>query len=69
MCVNLWSDENKMRTVIHVLFDIVANKCACPNGVGMTGSGCDKDGDYKCASCNPGFTLNDARTQCIGTWP
>ena len=45
------------------------NRCACKNGVGATGTDCPVNGAVKCASCNHGFTVNHARTECIGMCP
>ena len=50
-------------------FDLVANSCTCKNGVGETGAGCPAHGAVKCASCNHGFTINHAKTECICTCP
>ena len=49
-----------------MLSDCVATTCTCKNGVGATGTDCPVYGAAKCAACNHGFTVNHARTECIG---
>ena len=42
--------------------------CTCKNGVGQAGTGCLTSGATKCASCNAGYTINHARTECTRTF-
>ena len=44
--------------------DVVANVCACANGVPETGATCAMNGAAKCKACNPGWTINRAKTAC-----
>ena len=46
----------------------IVNTCLCNNGVANTAVGCPAHGAAKCESCNPGWTLNHGRTECIRTW-
>ena len=43
------------------------NVCTCNNGVAQTGVNCLTNGAAKCVSCNTGWTINQARTECIRT--
>ena len=50
---------------IHVWLDVVANGCTCKNGVAESGANCPVNGAVKCASCNTGWRINHAKTECI----
>ena len=52
---------------LYLIFPCVVNGCTCHNGMGATGTACPAHGGVKCASCNVGFTVNHAGTECIGT--
>ena len=59
--------DGALRLPANMWFVCVANSCACHNGVPETGVGCPANGVAKCASCNPGWTINHAKTACICT--
>ena len=45
----------------------LGNVCTCSNGVAETGVGCPVKGEAKCESCNAGWAINSAKTECIRT--
>ena len=47
---------------------VAENICTCENGVAPTGSGCPVNSAAKCTSCNTGWTINNQKTKCIGTY-
>ena len=47
---------------------LAVNTCICKNGLPQTGVHCPVNGAAKCASCNVGFTFNQAKTECIRTF-
>ena len=51
------------------IFLLAGNSCTCENGVAQTGVHCPTNGVAKCASCNPGWTINHEKTKCIRTYP
>ena len=51
----------------HACHAFVGNVCTCDNGVPPTGVYCPVNGAVKCESCNAGWTINDARSQCTRT--
>ena len=68
VCNALMADTNTIGTECCVLrMSRAANGCACANGVAQTGAHCPITGASKCHSCNPGFTINAAKTACIRT--
>ena len=47
------------------LLCVVANSCKCDNGLAPSGADCPVNGAQKCVSCNPGYTLDLAKSTCI----
>ena len=43
---------------------VAGNVCVCDHGVAATGAKCPVHGSAKCVSCNVGWTMNVARTDC-----
>ena len=64
-CVHAGNQSNCMLFMDTTLFCFAANTCTCKNGVGETGVYCPVNGAVKCESCNAGWTINDARSECI----
>lgn len=67
VCRCIYDKESTIWMHICVVLYCAAITCSCNNGVAQTGSGCAVDGAAKCASCNPGWTINRARTKCKRT--
>ena len=62
-------DEQPCKRVDPVRFTLfrnTGNLCVCNNGVAQSFAGCPANGAAKCKSCNAGWTINHAATECIG---
>ena len=47
--------------------ELLENTCTCINGVAESGARCPVDGVANCKSCNTGWTINLAGTECTRT--
>eukprot|EP01048_Picozoa_sp_COSAG05_P013562 COSAG05_NODE_1457_length_4829_cov_5.942495_2_plen_1142_part_00 len=67
--IDLRYNSNGVTTQRSTLYKAVCHHkdqkvCSCPNGHPVIGAGCSKKGAKKCATCNPFFLMNKAKTAC-----